>query len=209
MTNMLITSLIGAMASIIGIVIGAVLSYRYFRKKEQDKFSKELYFKYQELAQELASCLQEFLPLSLKLQGYTEETFCRVDRELSNYFFKYYLILPQSVLEEISCMHACLRQNGNKIYIVDRTKDIPFIRSCEYEKETLEFFKEVTIFRTRKNWAEIYLKYKKVPKSIALRCQARHVIAAMQSTWQYKDMYSWKEQMQKKTLAQIEEMNKK
>lgn len=158
------------------------------------------------MAQELALCMQDFLPLSLKPQGYTKETIRKADKELSTFFFKYYLILPQIVLEEISCMHACLQQNGERVYIGDRTNKIPLIRSCEHEEETLEFFKEVTIFRTKKNWAEIYLKYKRVPKYIALRCQARHVIAAMQSTWQYKDMYSWKEQMQKKTLAQIEEI---
>lgn len=40
MTNTMLTSLLGVMASVIGVIIGALLSYRYFRKKEQDKLVK-------------------------------------------------------------------------------------------------------------------------------------------------------------------------
>ncbi len=202
-------SLVDAIAGIGGIIIGALLGYIYFRKKEQDKFSRDMYFRYQELAKELAICLQTFLPLTLKPQGYRARICQEVDRELSSFFFKYYLILPQSVLEEISCMHACLQHNGDKIFIVDKSNEIPLIRSCEYENETLKFFEEVTIFRTKKNWAEIYLKYKRVPRYIALRCQARHAIAAMQAAWQYEDMYSWRKQMKKRSLAQMDKIYNK
>lgn len=202
--NEIIIAAITAITTIAGIIIGAVIGYYYFRRQERDVFNRELYTKYQELSKELAVILQDFLPLTLRYIHLDENICMKVDQDLSAFFFKNYLTLPMSVLEEICCMHVCLQSKGSKIYIVDKSKSIPLIRPCEEEQEVLEFFRGITIFRTRKNWAKTYITYKRVPKYITLRCQARHLIATMQDCWQYTDMHSWKEQMQKKTLAKLD-----
>lgn len=72
--------------------------------------------------------------------------------------FRNYLALPQTVLEEINCMHACLQTKGKKIFIVDRSKPIPLIRPCEGEQEVLEFFHGTTIFRIKKICNEVRTK---------------------------------------------------
>ncbi len=203
MSEIIITA-ISAVTTIVGIIIGASIAYYYFRMQERDVFNRELYTNYQELSKELATILQDFLPLTLKYKQLEKDICIKVDQDLSAFFFKNYLTLPKSILEEICCMHACLQSNGSKIYIVDKSKSVPLIRPCEGEKEVLEFFRGITIFRTRKNWAKTYLTYKRVPQYIALRCQARHLVAMMQDCWQYTDMHSWKEQMQKKTLAKLD-----
>lgn len=202
--NAIIITAISIIGSILCVALGSILGYYYFRKQEQDKFNMSLYVEYQKLSQELADLLHIFLPLTLRPTHYTEKMCTETDTALSAFMFRNYLTLPQTVLEEINCMHACLQTKGAKIFIVDRSKPIPLIRQCVGEKETISFFREVTIFRTKTNLAEIYMKYKRVPNYLALRCQARHLIATMQDCWQYTDMHSWKEQMQKKTLAKLD-----
>lgn len=191
----------GFIFGVLGTIIGGVVSFLFFRHKEEVRFNTKLYTEYQPLAQELATILQDFLVLSLHPGHYTKDVCQKIDNDLSKFFFKYYLVLPQSVLEEINCLHACLRSQGKYLYVIDKTKDVPTVRECVDTNEVISFINDVTIVSIRKSWAELYRQYQKLPDYLKLRFQARHVISKMQVVWQYKDMKAWQKEMRKKTLA--------
>lgn len=186
-----------------GLVTGSALGYCVFRLQQKNNYSAELFNEYKLKTQELAVILEDLLTLSMLPRHYSTE-YCRnVDKELSKYFFKYYLDIPQEVLEEINCLHACLQCRGKYLFMVDKTGGIPVLRPRRTTKELNDLFNDVALIMTWNLDGQ-----KKIPRSIVLRCQARHVITVMHNCWKYKEIHKWPKKLPKRTVLQLEKSNK-
>ncbi|MBQ7489561.1 MAG: hypothetical protein IJT51_03475 [Bacteroidales bacterium] len=191
--------------SLCGSILGSsgILGLYYFLRKRKALFSETLFWEYKNIAQELANTLQDLLPLSLHPKNYTNEQCEKIDNELAKFFFKYYLILPQAVLEEINCLHACLLdKGGRRLFMVDKKERFPTLRPRKTEEEVDDLIDDVAIVKSEKSLSEMYKKYQKLPRYICIKCQARHVITVLQRYWSIKDLHLWSLQLSKTTLAQ-------
>lgn len=179
---------------------GGVMGLFFYMRKRKINFSEALFMEYKNTAQELAEVLKDVLPLSLNPQNYTEEQCDKIDNELANWFFKNYLVLPQSVLEEINCLHACLRDKKGGLYMIDRTHKHPILRQRKTETEITSLLGDVAIVRKKRSLSDIYRQYHKLPRYIYIKCQARHVITVLDREWNLKDMHIWSVRRKKQTL---------
>ena len=199
------TFLLQLVCTILGCLLGGcgLFGFLFFIQKRRAKLSEALFLEYKAIAQELAIILDELLPLSLYPQYYSHEQCKEVDKALSKFFFKYYLVLPQEVLEEINCMHACLIDYKNNLYIVDKSKDIPILRPRKTEEEIISLLDDVALVKRERSLSEIYLEYHKLPRYISLKCQARHVITILSKSWNMRDLHNWSKNLNKQTLNEI------
>lgn len=187
--------------SIIGIFIGALASYIFFRKKYKAMFSATLCAEYKNISQELAEILKDILQLSLIPQKFTKEKCNEIDRSLSDFTFKYLLILPQPLLEEINCLHVCLISGGHHSYIVKNENGTPVLQPRESDEDIKSLLNGVAIVTTKRTLFDIYKKHKKLPPSVLLKCQARRVMTVMSECWNLSQIYKWGDQLTKKTIA--------
>lgn len=116
------------LSGLAGIALGAFLSYIFFRKQNKDKFNASLFAEYKNIAQELTDILKDLLPLTWMPEMYSVEQCKKIDKNLGDFFFKYYLILPQPVLEEINCLHRCLLCGGKNIFIIKKEHGLPVLQ---------------------------------------------------------------------------------
>lgn len=191
----------GFISGLIGIVLGTFLSYIFFRKQNKDKYSASLFAEYKNIAQELAEILKDLLTLTLMPQKYSVEQCNEIDKTLGEFFFKYYLILPQPVLEEINCLHRCLLCGGKNIFIIKKEKNLPVLQICSKEEDIKALLEDVALVTSKRNLFEIYQINKRLPHCLNLRCQARHVITTMHDCWNLSNINKWEKQIPKKTIA--------
>ena len=174
--------------------------YLIFRIKQRNTYSEKLFNDYIQMEQELALILEDLLTLSMWPCDCNTKFCNTIDNALSNYYFKYYLVLPQKVLEEISCLHACLQCEGENLYMVDRTKETPVLRPRETKEEKNNLFKNIALIETKLIEQNI-----RIPNYLVLKCQARHIISVMHDSWKPEDFQRWQKKLPKRTVLQIEE----
>lgn len=188
---------------ILGVIIGSFLSYVFSRKESKDKFSANLFMEYKNISQELADIfkelqLQSLMPLTVH-KGIRD----KIDKELAMFLYKYYLVLPQAVIEEINCLHECLLCNGSSIFMVKQVYGLPEIQKRTTDKDVKDLLESVALIQVDgRSLFDIYNQYKRLPNSIFLKCQARHVIFVMHDCWNLSNIHKWKKQLTKMTIAQ-------
>ncbi len=189
------------LTGIVVLVAGAVVGYFISKLQHRDDYSEKLFNDYIQMEQELALILEDLLTLSMWPCDCNTKFCNTIDNALSKYYFKYYLVLPQEVLEEISCLHACLQCGGEELYMVDRTKETPVLRPRKTEEEKNKLFKNIALIETK------LIKQNKIriPNYLILKCQARHVISVMHDSWKPEDFQRWQKKLPKRTILQIEE----
>lgn len=200
--------LLGIIGTLIISISSAVISYKFFLKKAKDSYNAKLFFEYKKLAQELVDILGDLLTLSMAPCDYTTEQCNKIDRELGLYFFKYYLVLPQQVLEEMNCLHACLQCGGQATFMIDRTNATPVLRRRTTEDEIKELFMDVAIIAKDNCLSRIYKIHHRMPRYIYLKCQARHVITVLNDCWSLKEFHDWQKRLPKLTVLQREKLKR-
>ncbi len=196
-------TIIEILSSVTCTIIGCVVGYCIFLLRHKRNYSAQLFNEYKQMAQELATILQDLLSLSIGPQNFTTE-FCKeVDNELSKFVFKYYLVLPQKVLMEINCLHLCLNCRGKNLFIIDYSCETPIVRKCNTVEEINNLFKDVALKKTM-GFNHIYNSYHRIPSYLNLKCQARHVITVMHNEWDSAKFYKWQKKLPKRTIYQIE-----
>ena len=191
-----------AFSGIAGIIIGYLLRYLFSRKENRDKLNATLFAEYKIFAQELSDILKDIELQSLMPQKITTEKCYEIDNALGVFLYKYYLTLPQPVIEEINCLHECLLCGGKQAFIVKRKDDLPVLLPRTSDEDIRSLLEEVAVVTPKRNLYEIYQTYGRLPKSILLKCQARHVITVMHNCWNHSNIYEWQKRLPKKTIAQ-------
>lgn len=195
------------LCGVIGIVVTAVLGYIYFRKKENDKFSVELFREYEKRSQELAKILQDLLSLSFVQSNYTDKQLDEISRNLSIFYFKYYLTLPAPLLRELQCLYTCLYHKGKVMYSVSKDdmgmdKQVRVKKKDEYEylmkDSSILLRHDVNVLR------EFYQRKSDRLPDTFIKFQARHIITVMHDCWNIKEIHNWRKCLAKETLAQKE-----
>lgn len=195
----LICSLIGAFLG-----SGGVIGFFFYRRKRRAEYDETLFAEYKSIAQELVEILKDLLSLSFIPNNYSDKQLNEIAENLSHFYYKYYLVLPQSVLREIQCLHSCLHRKGERLfdYYKDEKSQFYVQRWIRDEKKQIEFMKDTSIM-LRSNVNAILRLYRKHPDRIHdtfLKCQARHVIIVLDREWNIKDMHKWSIRRKKQTL---------
>lgn len=203
--------LIELFCTLIGATLGSsgIIGLYFYLEKRKANFSEVLFLEYKNISEELAAAMQDLLLLSLSDGSYSQNKCNEIDRELGKIFFKHYLVLPQSVLEEINCLHECLMCAGKKVFMIKVINNEPHVCERETEEEMRQLFEDVAIVTKDKTIFQIYKKYKDCKQSIPMRrsvflkCQARQVLTVLDREWQLKDIHNWSEKLGKNTIASI------
>ena len=206
----ILVAIIGLLGVLIGSILGCTLGYFFSKKQSKDEFNANLFFKYQNITQELVDILQGILSLSFYPIKHTKEELKSVEENLSSFYFKYYLILPQSVLEEIQCLHLCLHYNGHRIFMPVRGSSGNTIKHLDKKEELESLVKDSFLtHRTDKNAIlRFHELYPERTADIFLRYQARHLITVLNENWNIEKLHSWKNTLEKETIAKREKCNK-
>lgn len=198
----IIVAIISLVGALVGSTLGCALGYFFSKKQSKDEFNANLFSKYENIAEELAMILEEALPLSLYPKAFSREQCKKIDADLAKFFFKYYLILPPEVLEEINCMHACLQDKNHHLYMIDHKEALPTLRLRHSKNEIVQILDDVALVKRKKKLSEIFSDYNKVPSYIFIKCQARHIIVVLQRCWKIKELHNWQNHLPKTTLAE-------
>lgn len=194
----------GILETIIGLALGAFLGHFFFRKESKDKFSAALFEEYKNIAQELAEILSKLKLQSLMPLSLTDNECQTIDDELGIFFYKYYLVLPQQVLEELNCLHECLLCRGEKTFVVKYEHAVPIVQPRISDDEVRDLIREVALVTKNRGLFDIYQRYKRLPRFVNLKCQARHVITVMHDCWNLSNIHEWEKRLPKQTISQIE-----
>lgn len=199
-------AIIGLLGALVGSTLGCALGYFFSKRQSKNEFNANLFFKYQNIAQELVDILQGILSLSFYPIKHTKEELKSVKENLSSFYFKYYLILPQSVLEEIQCLHLCLHYNGHRIFMSVKGPSGNTIKHIDKKEELESLVKDS--FLTHKTNKKAILRFHELhperTADIFLRYQARHLITVLNENWNIKKLHSWKNTLGKETIAKKE-----
>lgn len=201
-----VVTLLVSFMGIVGIVFTAILGYRYFRKQEEDKISITLFAEYEKRAQELAIILQDLLTLSFVPSNYTDEQIDEISKNLSLFYFKYYLTLPSPVLCEIQCLFTCLYHRGKHLYgSVKDESGINRIRCLQrqYEYERLIKDSSILLKHDEDVIRRFYETHKDRLPDNYIKFQARHVITVIHDSWNINNLHEWKKCLTKETIAHI------
>ena len=149
--------------------------------------------------------MEAFYPIK-----HTKEELKSVEENLSSFYFKYYLILPQSVLEEIQCLHLCLHYNGHRIFMPVRGSSGNTIKHLDKKEELESLVKDsfLTHRTDKKAILRFHELYPERTADIFLRYQARHLITVLNENWNIEKLHSWKNTLGKETIAKREKCNK-
>lgn len=194
------TYILELLGTLLGLILGGVMGYYLSRRKSKDEFRASLFAEYRKIAQELATILKDVLQLSLIPEKITAEKCNEIDKALGDFVFKYFLVLPQDVLQEINCLHVCLVCGGTKTFVVKKMKGKPVLLPRATDRDVKNLLDGVALVTTKKSLFDIYKEYGKLPKSVLLKCQARHVMVVMNNKWKPSKIYKWERILPKKTL---------
>ncbi|MBR1878885.1 MAG: hypothetical protein IJ814_07800 [Paludibacteraceae bacterium] len=189
---------------------GAIGLFFYLQKRKAE-YNETLFIEYKNIAQELADILKDLLTLSFIPSNYTDKQLDDIAQDLSAFYYKYYLILPQAVLLEIQSLYSCLHHKGRFLFIpiMDKNEHVYVQRPLRMKNDQIKFIKDASLI-LRYNVKVIdrfYKKFKERKADTFLKCQARHVIVVLDREWNLKDMHKWAELRTKQTLYMQE--NKK
>lgn len=199
-----IITLLASSMGLIGIVITAILGYRYFRKQEEDKISITFFIEYEKRAQELAIILQDLLTLTFVPSNYSDEQLDEISKKLSLFYFKYYLTLPAPVLCEIQCLFSCIHYRGKYLFTaVQEESGIYRLKRLGRKKEYELLMKDSSILF--KHDEDVIRRYYQTHKDRLpdnyIKFQARHAITVIHDSWNISNIHEWKECLTKITLA--------
>ena len=196
-------AIVGLFATIVGYFIGYIVA----RKKGKDDLSVTLFQEYRNVAGELESILQDLLSLSFLPKHYSESQLKIIADNISAFYFKNYMILPQAVLEEMQCLYTCLHYNGKRMYMVGWDEFGNKVQKEIIRPKQFEYLLKDTSIMMRTSERAIRILYKSHPEKLKesyLNFQARHVMTIMHDCWNIKRIYSWKKDLSKDTIAQKE-----
>ena len=202
-----IGDLIIAICGLLGIVVTSTLGYQYFRKKGKDHFCEDLFREYEKRSQELAMILRDLLSLSFVPSNYSDTQLEAIAKELSLFYFKYYLTLPTPVLHEIQCLFICLHYKGKHLYSYDRDlsgNDILIALKGEKEQEFMIKESSLMLRVDEEVIRRFYHIHKDKLSDTFLKIKARHVITIMHDSWNIDNIHEWKNILTKETIAQKE-----
>lgn len=197
----------GAIIGLLGTIVGYFIGYIVARKKGKDDVSVSLFKEYRDVAGELESILKDLLSLSFSPKQYSEAQLKIIADNLSAFYFKHYMILPQAVLEEMQCLYTSLHYNGKRMYMVGRDEFGNKVQKEIKKPKQFEYLLKDTSIMMRTSERAIRILYKCHPEKLKnsyLNFQARHVITVMHDCWNIKRIYSWKNDLTKDTIAQKE-----
>lgn len=198
---------------LIGAILGSsgVIGLIFYLKKRTAEYNETLFNEYKNIAQELADVLKDLLTLSFIPSNYTEEQLNNIAQNLSAFYYKYYLVLPQSVLLEIHCLYSCIHHKGRSLYtpVMDQNEHVYVQRSLKLKNDQIKFIKDASLVLryNEKIIDRFYKKFSDRKSDTFLKCQARHVIVVLDREWNLKDIHKWAELRIKQTLYMQE--NKK
>lgn len=206
MNESVFVALIGAFSALLGTIIGAVLSYyfnvRKMYKNKNADYCMRIFGIYNSAATEIISLLSPMVSLSLHTKTISIEQICEWKKSLSDIYFKYYIYLPQDVLNEINCLHSCLQTNGKRIFYVQNKYNI---KPCG-KSEAIALFEDTALVGGEKDKIENIIKKYSIEQcktSLKINLQARRVIRILAQNFEDKTIDSWDAILKKETILQV------
>ena len=108
--------------------------------------------------------------------------------KLSRYYYKYYDFLPKDVLQALNCLHACLSDERNRIFVCRENTLYP-IRDTEIE----DFIEQISLVRNFKYYALVPLNSSdsNTRKSASINYQARYVLRIVNANFTLSSLMNW------------------
>ena len=196
----LLSVLLSVPSLLLGGALGLLSGLILHRKQSQRAISAILFQKYMEIRDQLADILSDVASLSLVPEQEHLDAQTHIER-LSKCFYKYYDLIPQSVLMELNCLHSCLRKEGQFAYVVVGSTEI---RKLDYHntREVGEFLKHVSLVVNDIAPITEFLARGggRKRRRLILNLQARKALQCMNDHFTFSDITSWQTKLKKFTV---------
>lgn len=199
--SVIVASLTSAVGVLLGIMLGYIFDIKKSDKKHSVKYNISIYNEYKKVSAEIITTLTPMTSLSLKQRGISQAQISDWRKTISTLYFKYYTYLPQTVLNEINCLHSCLQTEGRKLFYV---KDGNIIIECG-KKEAMEIFEDTALVGgERERIAKIVesSSLEDLSESLKINLQARRVIRMTAAIFENRGIEQWNKILKKETLLQ-------
>ena len=202
--------LIKALSPLIGVILGAFIGYALDicknNKKRNADYNMAIIDMYKEISSEIIETISPLASLSLRHRSFTSEQLDEWRKKISELYFKHYTYLPQSVLNEMNCLHSCIQTGGKKLYCVKNGNEI---KPCEKE-DVVDLFDDTALVggeRERiKDLVETY-SVDRLSESLKINLQARRVIRVVAAIFENSTINEWNTMLKKETLLQMRSRN--
>lgn len=187
---------------VLGAFIGYVTDIHKNNKKKNLDYNMAIFEMYSDISAEIIEAITPLTSLSLKQRGFTSEQLEGWRKKISNLYFKYYTYLPQSVLNELNCLHSCLQTGGDKLYCIKNNNEI---KPCN-NQDAVDLFEDTALVGgEREKIQGLIIDYSidKFSESLKINLQARRVIRIIAAIFENRTINQWNTILKKETLLQV------
>ena len=198
----LINVLSSVVCLVLGTFIGYVLDIRKNYKKKHTDYNMTIFDIYRDTSAEIIKELTPLVSLSLRPRGFTAEQLNEWRKMISELYFKYYTYLPQTVLNEINCLHSCIQSGGKNLYCIKNENEI---KICT-KQDAIDLFDDTALVGSqRKRIKKVIDEYsiERLSESLKINLQARRVIRIVAAIFEDKTINDWETILKKETLLQV------
>lgn len=186
---------------VLGAFIGYAVDVRKNDRKKHADYNMIIFETYKDISKEIIEALAPLTSLSLRYRGLTPEELEEWRKKISDLYFKHYTYLPQSVLNEMDCLHSCIQTGGKDLYCVKNKNEV---KACERE-DVINLFKDTELVGGEYKRIEGLVKeygVEKLSESLKINLQARRVIHIIAAIFEDKKVNDWDSILKKETLLQ-------
>ncbi len=186
---------------VLGAFIGYAVDVRKNDRKKHADYNMIIFETYKDISKEIIEALAPLTSLSLRYRGLTAEELEEWRKKISDLYFKHYTYLPQSVLNEMDCLHSCIQTGGKDLYCVKNKNEV---KACERE-DVINLFKDTELVGGEYKRIEGLVKeygVEKLSESLKINLQARRVIHIIAAIFEDKKVNDWDSILKKETLLQ-------
>lgn len=172
----------------IGVGVGFSINVLLAKLNHKQDIIKEIIQEYFVAKEYITDILNRYA--NLRTKGSFEDVDLKVSAmDISNLYYKYYDILPQKVLNELSCLYACMIDNGNNIYRVKDKK----LYVLHNEDEIQHILKYTSLFDNTEYYTYLNLMSSNhsIKRNTTVNIQARIVLQRMNEYFTIRSLIRW------------------
>ena len=200
-----------AIVPLVGVVLGAIIGYvidvRKNTIKNNTDYNMAIFRIYKDISAEIIEAIEPLASLSLRQHGITREQLEEWRRKISYLYFKHYTYLPQTVLNELNCLHSCIQGGGVNLYCVKNKNEI---KRCNVQEAIMMFEDTALVGGERARIEKLISNYsiEQFGSSLKINLQARRVIRIIAAIFEDRTINQWEAILKKETLLQVRSKNR-
>lgn len=180
-------------ALLIGAMLGLFSSLLLENRRQANGVAAKIIETYLEIRRELCDQLSDLAALRTETVPSGEELLAKRDA-VANLIYRYYDFMPKRVIQEMTCLYACLGDRENRIFVV-RDNELRLAN----EREVMSMIADISLLENSKFYALVPLRSddRATRRAASIRSQARRVLTVLNQDLTIRALLSWSRSLRK------------